>query len=60
MFGYQDFGAVLSSADAGVDESDAADELALIQCAEHVRTGVMLIMEELRVYGNGENEEAWH
>jgi hypothetical protein len=44
---------------AGVNEPDAEDEIALLQVMEHVRTGVMLIGEELRVYGIDEDQEAW-
>lgn len=43
---------------AGVDEPDADDELALAQVTDHVRTGVMLIMEELRVYCDRSEPEA--
>lgn len=43
---------------AGVDEPDEDDELALAQVAEHVRTGVMLVIEEMRASsGAGAAEE---
>ena len=44
---------------AGTDEADADDEMALMQVMEHVRAGVMLIREELRVYGIDEEQENW-
>lgn len=47
---------------AGVDESaaDDDDELALEQVAEHVRTGVLLIFEELRAFSDTRAAEALH
>ncbi len=44
---------------AGVDEPEEEDELALIQVTEHVRAGLMLIREELRVYGIDDDQETW-
>lgn len=42
---------------AGVDEPDEEDEVALLQVMEHVRTGVMLIREEMRMYGIDVDQE---
>ena len=44
---------------AGVNEPDADDETALMQVLEHVRTGVILMQEELRMCGSDENQETW-
>ena len=44
---------------AGVDEPDADDETTLMQVLEHVRTGMMPMREELRMYGSDENQETW-
>ncbi|OGT81252.1 MAG: hypothetical protein A3H91_03875 [Gammaproteobacteria bacterium RIFCSPLOWO2_02_FULL_61_13] len=41
----------------GVDEPDEEDETALMQVMEHVRTGVMLIREEMRMYGIDMDQE---
>lgn len=45
---------------AGVDEPDADDELALEQVVDHVRTGVLLVFEELRALSGAGAAEAWH
>ncbi len=51
-------------AHADVDEDGADDEMALLQVVEHVRTGVMLIMEETRGHADNnedeDDEEIWH
>lgn len=43
---------------AGADEPDADDELALVQVEDHVRTGVMLIIEEMRAFSDAGSAEA--
>ncbi|MBI1733005.1 MAG: UPF0149 family protein [Gammaproteobacteria bacterium] len=45
---------------AGVEQPDADDELALAQVAEHVRTGFLLTLEELRGPAGRDGSEVWH
>jgi hypothetical protein len=45
---------------AGIGEPDPDDELALAEVADHVRTGVMLIVDELRVSGDAGSAEELH
>lgn len=45
---------------AGVDEPDEDDEMALVQVAEHVRTGVLLVIEEMRAFADAGLPEALH
>jgi hypothetical protein len=45
---------------AGVEHADAEDEMALVQVVEHVRTGVLLTVEELRGFADRAEPEDWH
>lgn len=45
---------------AGVEDPDADDELALEQVHEHVRAGVMLVIEEMRAFNDTGPTEAMH
>lgn len=45
---------------AGVEEPDEDDEMALVQVQDHVRTGVMLVIEEMRAFPDAGAPEALH